>query len=188
MKFLIVGLGNIGSEYEDTRHNIGFNVLNQLAADLDVPFQLERLALVSSATYKGKKLTLIKPTTYMNLSGKAVQYWLQKLDVLPENMLVVLDDLALDSGIQRLRPSGSAGGHNGLKNIDLILGHNNYPRLRLGIGDNFRKGQQVDYVLGKWTKKELEVLPDIITKAGETVKSFATIGLQLTMTAFNKKI
>ncbi len=188
MKFLIAGLGNIGAEYDDTRHNIGFNVLNQLAHDLEAPFRLDHFAHVSSAAYKGKKLILIKPTTYMNLSGKAVRYWLQKAEVPPENLLVVLDDLALDFGMQRLRPSGSAGGHNGLKNIDELLAHNNYARLRIGIGDNFRKGQQIDFVLGKWTKKELETLPENIERASETVKSFVAIGLQLTMTAFNKKI
>ena len=188
MKYLIAGLGNIGSEYEDTRHNIGFNIINQLATDLDAPFKLDHLAHISSAMYKGRKLTLIKPTTYMNLSGKAVRYWLQKLDIPQENLLVVLDDKDLDFGTQRLRPAGSPGGHNGLKNIDLILGNSNYARLRIGIGDNFKKGQQIDFVLGKWTKPELEKLPDIITRAADTVKSFAAIGLQLTMTEFNKKM
>ena len=188
MKFLVAGLGNIGAEYENTRHNIGFNVLNQLAHDLDAPFKLDHLAQISSAIYKGRKITFIKPTTFVNLSGKAVRYWLQKLDIPQENLLVVLDDLALDFGSQRLRPGGSAGGHNGLKNIDLLLENNNYARLRIGIGDNFRKGQQVDFVLGKWSKQELETLPEIISKASETVKSFAAIGLQLTMTAFNKKV
>jgi peptidyl-tRNA hydrolase, PTH1 family len=187
MKYLIVGLGNVGSDYEGTRHNIGFEVIDKLAADLGGTFKLDTHAFVAETKHKGRTFILIKPVTYMNLSGKAVRYWLQKHNIPKENLLVVLDDLNLPFGKQRLRPNGSDGGHNGLKNIDMLLGDNNYARLRIGIGDEFRKGQQVNYVLGKWTKKELDVLPEILTNSSETVKAFGTIGIQLTMNQFNKK-
>lgn len=187
MKYLIAGLGNIGSDYAGTRHNIGFDVMDVLAKEFDVSFKLDTHVFITEFKFKSRTFVLIKPTTYMNLSGKAVRYWLNKLDIPKEHLLVVLDDLALPFGKQRLRPSGKDGGHNGLKNIDLLLGDNNYARLRLGIGDEFKQGKQVDYVLGEFNKKEKEFLPQILTNAAETVKAFGTIGLAFTMNQFNKK-
>jgi peptidyl-tRNA hydrolase, PTH1 family len=187
MKYLIAGLGNIGSDYEGTRHNIGFDVIDVLSKEFDVNFKLDTHVFITEFKFKSRTFVLIKPTTYMNLSGKAVRYWLNKLDIPKEHLLVVLDDLALPFGKQRLRPSGKDGGHNGLKNIDLLLGDNNYARLRLGIGDEFKQGKQVDYVLGEFNKKEKEFLPEILTNAAETVKAFGTIGLAFTMNQFNKK-
>ena len=187
MKYLIAGLGNIGSDYEGTRHNIGFDVMDVLAKEFEVSFKLDTHVWITEFKYKSRTFVLIKPTTYMNLSGKAVRFWLSKLAIPKENLLVVLDDLALPFGKQRLRASGKDGGHNGLKNIDLLTGDNNYSRLRLGIGDEFKQGKQVDYVLGEWTKAEKEVLPEILTTAAETVKAFGTIGLAFTMNQFNKK-
>ena len=187
MKYLIAGLGNIGSDYTHTRHNIGFNVVEALADEFKVAFKLESQALTAEFKHKGRTFILLKPTTYMNLSGKAVRYWLTKHNIPKENLLVVLDDLALPFGKQRLRPSGSDGGHNGLKSIDQLLGDNNYARLRIGIGNNFHKGHQADYVLGKWSKEEDKELPFIVQFAADTVKSFGTIGMALTMNQFNKK-
>ena len=187
MKYLIAGLGNIGSDYEGTRHNIGFDVMDVLAKEFDVTFKLDTHVFIAEFKYKSRTFVLIKPTTYMNLSGKAVRFWLRKMDIPKENLLVVLDDLALSFGKQRLRGSGKDGGHNGLKNIDLLLGDNNYPRLRLGIGDEFKQGKQVNYVLGEFNKQEKELLPEILTNAAETVKAFGTIGLAFTMNQFNKK-
>jgi PTH1 family peptidyl-tRNA hydrolase len=187
MKYLIAGLGNVGSDYEGTRHNIGFDVVDKMAGDLAAIFKLDTHAFVAEAKHKGRTFILIKPTTYMNLSGKAVRYWLQKHNISKENLLVVLDDLNLPYGKQRLRPNGSDGGHNGLKNIDMLLGDNNYARLRIGIGDEFHKGQQVNYVLGKWSNEELDKMPDILKNATDTVKAFGTIGIQLAMNQFNKK-
>ncbi len=187
MKFLIAGLGNIGSEYENTRHNVGFEVMDELAKEFGVTFKFDNQAFMAEFKHKGRTFVLIKPTTYMNLSGKAVRYWLTKQNIPKENLLVVLDDLALPFGKQRLRPSGNNGGHNGLKHIDETLGDNNYARLRIGIGNEFGKGKQVDYVLGKWTKKEAEEIPFILQYAAETVKAFGTIGVQFTMNQYNKK-
>ncbi len=187
MKYLIAGLGNIGSDYNNTRHNVGFEVLDELAKEFGVSFKFDNQAFVAEFKHKGRTFVLIKPTTYMNLSGKAVRYWLNKHTIPKENLLVVVDDLALPFGKQRLRPNGSNGGHNGLKHIDEILGDNNYARLRIGIGNEFGKGKQVDYVLGKWTKQEAEQLPEILQYAAETVKAFGTIGLPFTMNQFNKK-
>lgn len=187
MKYLIAGLGNIGSDYEGTRHNVGFDVVDALAQEFGVSFKLDNQAFMTEFKHKGRTFVLIKPTTYMNLSGKAVRYWLTKHNIPKENLLVVLDDLALPFGKQRLRPSGSDGGHNGLKNIDQILGGNNYARLRVGIGNNFGKGQQADFVLGKWDSDEAKQLPEILKYAAETVKAFGTIGIQFTMNQFNKK-
>ncbi len=187
MKYLIAGLGNIGSDYEGTRHNIGFDVMDVLAKEFEVSFKLDTHVFITEFKYKSRTFILIKPTTYMNLSGKAVRYWLNKLAIPKQNLLVVLDDLALPFAKQRLRPSGKDGGHNGLKNIDLLLGDNNYARLRLGIGDEFKQGKQVDYVLGEFTKNEKEELPDILNFAADTVKAFGTIGIALTMNQFNKK-
>ncbi len=187
MKYLIVGLGNIGAEYENTRHNIGFLVVEQLAKAYEMRFKTETLGSVARVKYKSRTFVLLKPSTYMNLSGKAVRYWMQKENIDKENILVILDDLALPFGKQRLRPNGSAGGHNGLKSIESLLGDGDYARLRIGIGSDFAKGQQADYVLGDWTTEEKEQLPEIIAYANEVVKAFGVIGLQLTMTQYNKK-
>ncbi|SKC56769.1 aminoacyl-tRNA hydrolase [Ohtaekwangia koreensis] len=186
MKYLIAGLGNIGAEYELTRHNIGFLVLDQLADQHKVNFTTGRLAEKAEFKFKGKSIHLIKPTTYMNLSGKAIAYWLQELKIPKENLLVVVDDLALPFGSLRLRTKGSAAGHNGLKNIELLLSGQEYSRLRFGIGSDFGKGQQVDFVLSNFSKEEFNALPEIINKANEIVLSFCTIGPERTMNLFNK--
>lgn len=187
MKYLIAGLGNIGSEYAHTRHNIGFDVVDALAKEHDCPFEDGRYGMVANLKFKGRTFVLLKPSTYMNLSGKAIAYWMQKEKIAIENVLVVVDDLALPFGTLRLKPKGSDAGHNGLKHIQETLGHNNYARLRFGIGDNFRKGGQVDYVLGKWSGEEAKDLPLRIDVACQMIKSFGTIGMQPTMTAFNNK-
>jgi PTH1 family peptidyl-tRNA hydrolase len=185
MKYLIVGLGNIGQEYELTRHNIGFLIVDRLADMKKVAFSLERLAETAELKMKGRHLYLIKPTTYMNLSGKAVAYWMQYLKIPKENVLILLDDLALPFGNIRLRPKGSSAGHNGLKNIELVLGGQDYPRLRFGIGNNFSKGRQVDFVLSRFDSNEFEELPFKIDKAIQAIESFCTIGVEKTMSLFN---
>jgi peptidyl-tRNA hydrolase, PTH1 family len=185
MKFLIAGLGNIGPEYELTRHNIGFLVLDQLADEYKAEFTLDRHAEKAEFKYKGKSIHLIKPTTYMNLSGKAVAYWLQELKIPKENLLVILDDIALPFGTLRLRTKGSSAGHNGLKNIELLLAGQEYSRLRFGIGSEFGKGQQVDYVLSNFSQEEFEKLPEIMKKANEMVLSFCTQGAARTMSQYN---
>lgn len=187
MKYLICGLGNIGSEYANTRHNIGFKVLDFLANQGQSEFKNGRLADIASIKHKGRTLILIKPTTYMNLSGKAIQYWLHAEKIPIENCMVVTDDLALPFGTIRLRAKGSDGGHNGLKNTNEVLGTNNYPRLRFGIGAEFSKGRQVDYVLSEWNKEENLALPDRLKMAADAVLSFTTIGIAQTMTNFNNK-
>jgi len=187
MKYLIVGLGNIGSEYAHTRHNIGFDVVDALAKEHDAKFEDGRYGSIATLKHKGRLFILLKPSTYMNLSGKAVSYWMQKEKIELSNLLVVVDDLALPFGTLRLKPKGSDAGHNGLKSIQDALGHNNYARLRFGIGDNFRKGGQVDYVLGKWNDNEAAGLPLRIDVATQMLLSFGTAGMQLTMTAFNNK-
>jgi len=186
MKYLIVGLGNIGPEYKDTRHNIGFMILDEMVKQEKTQFHNMRLAYYTEVNYKGRTLCLIKPTTYMNLSGKALNHWMQQLKVPLENVLVLVDDLALPLGTLRLKPKGSAAGHNGLKNIEQVLGHNNYARLRFGIGDNYPKGRQIDYVLGGFDEDEIPELPALIDRSIEMIKSFATAGTELTMTRFNK--
>jgi peptidyl-tRNA hydrolase, PTH1 family len=186
MKYLIAGLGNIGPEYELTRHNIGFLVLDRIADNHKFDFVTQRLADKAEWKYKGKHIHLIKPNTYMNLSGKAIAYWLQELKIPKENLLVIVDDLALPFGTLRMRTKGSSAGHNGLKNIELLLGGQEYTRLRFGIGSDFQKGQQVDYVLSNFTQKEFEELPPIMDKAEDIVKSFCTIGPERTMNFFNK--
>ncbi|SFH41523.1 aminoacyl-tRNA hydrolase [Pedobacter insulae] len=186
MKYLIVGLGNIGAEYANTRHNIGFNIVDELVKDLGGDFDLLKLAYYAEVGYRGKKLHVIKPTTYMNLSGKAVNYWMKELKVLPENVLVVVDDLALPLGKLRMKLQGSSAGHNGLKSIEELCGGQNYARLRFGISDNFRKGMQADYVLGHFDKDEQKELPTLINRGVSMIKSFATIGAAQTMTLFNK--
>lgn len=186
MKFLIVGLGNIGDGYKDTRHNIGFTVLDAMSVASNTSFTDKRYGAVCHVKYKGRDLILLKPSTYMNLSGNAVDYWLKKEKIPAENMLVIVDDLALPLGSIRMRPKGSDGGHNGLAHISSILSTNEYPRIRIGIGNSFSKGAQVDYVLGTWNKEEKKFLQERIGIVVEMIKSFAFSGLEITMTSFNK--
>jgi PTH1 family peptidyl-tRNA hydrolase len=185
MKFLIAGLGNIGAEYELSRHNIGFLILDQLESKYNVKFELARYAFHTEFKYKGRSIHLIKPTTYMNLSGKAVNYWMKELKLEKSNLLVVTDDLALPFGKLRMKAKGSDAGHNGLKNIDAMMGGNDFPRLRFGIGDNYHRGHQVDYVLSRFPKSEFEQLPTAIDKACDMILSFASIGIERTMNQFN---
>jgi len=187
MKFLLAGLGNIGAEYDATRHNIGFDVADAFVIKHGGNFRLDRHAYVSECKWKGKTFVVIKPTTYMNLSGKAVKYWMDKEKIAPENLLVVMDELALPLGTLRLRGAGSAGGHNGLKSIEQSLLSDQYPRLRFGIGNDFPKGKQVDYVLGKWSTAELPIVKGNILKSVDLMESFASIGISRTMTLFNKQ-
>ncbi|MDR1740170.1 MAG: aminoacyl-tRNA hydrolase [Bacteroidales bacterium] len=187
MKYLIVGLGNIGQEYKDTRHNIGFMVLDYLAQQADMPFVTERYASTATIKVKGRTLVLIKPTTYMNLSGNAVSYWMMMERIPIENILVVVDDIALDLGVLRMRSAGSAGGHNGLAHISQILNTNSYARLRFGIGGNFSRGRQADYVLGKFKTDEEATVNLKIETAADMIKSFALIGADKTMNMYNGK-
>ncbi len=187
MKYLIVGLGNIGSEYEGTRHNAGFIMIDRVAKELECDFALSRHAYRAEAKYKGRTLVLIKPTTYMNLSGKAVKYWMTTEKIPRENILVIVDDLALPVGTLRLKGKGGAGGHNGLTDIEMCLGTQDYARLRVGIGDNFSRGKQVDYVLSKFPDDDLTTINEKADTACEIVKSFATIGIERTMNYFNTK-
>ena len=187
MKYLVAGLGNIGPEYELTRHNIGFLTLDRLADEKGSSFEVSRHAFVSLIRHKGRQVYLIKPTTYMNLSGKAIKYWLNELKIQVENLLVVVDDIALPFGTLRMREKGSSAGHNGLANIELMLGTHAYPRLRMGIGDDFSKGRQVDYVLSPFSGKEIEELPFIMDRANEGILSFCTIGAHQTMMKINKR-
>lgn len=181
MKHLIVGLGNVGPEYALTRHNIGFMILDRLAAGHGLTFSTERLAQHAELRHKGRELHLIKPTTYMNLSGKALRHWMTELKVGKGNTLVVVDDLALPFGKLRLRAQGSSAGHNGLKNIEEVLGGQDYPRLKFGIGDNFAKGRQVEYVLGEFTAQEQAELPLFMDEAVDIILSIVLIGLSKTM-------
>ena len=185
MKFLIVGLGNIGEEYWGTRHNIGFRIVNELVGSADASFREERYGAISRMRVKNAELVVLKPNTYMNLSGMAVRYWLQKEDVPLQQMLVVVDDFALPFGILRLKPKGSHGGHNGLRHIEEVLATAEYPRLRFGIGDDFSRGRQIDFVLSKFSPEELEKMPERITKAVEIIKSFCLAGIDITMNLFN---
>jgi peptidyl-tRNA hydrolase, PTH1 family len=185
VKYLIAGLGNIGPEYELTRHNIGFLVLDQLADAHKTDFTVDRLANKAEFRFKGRTIHLIKPNTYMNLSGKAVSYWMNDLNIPRENVLVVLDDVALPFGSLRLRTKGSSAGHNGLKSIELLLGGQDYSRLRFGIGNEYSKGQQADFVLSNFTQEEFAKLPELIKKANEMIVSFCTAGASLTMSQFN---
>jgi len=187
MKYLIVGLGNMGRDYEGTRHNIGFDVVDALSKEFDAQFEQEKLGDLASFKTRGKAVYLLKPSTFMNLSGKAVNHWVQKLKIKRENLLVVVDDLHLDFGTIRLKPKGSHAGHNGLKDIEKYVGNNQYNRLRVGIGDNFRPGGQSDFVLGEWSNKEATELPEILGKSKEMVKSFVAHGLKNTMNNFNNK-
>ncbi|MBN8640610.1 MAG: aminoacyl-tRNA hydrolase [Flavobacteriales bacterium] len=186
-KFLIVGLGNIGADYVNTRHNIGFKVLDHLAKKESLSFQTAKLGDVAEYKIKGRTLILLKPNTYMNLSGKAVHYWMEKEKIAKENILVITDDLNLAFGTIRIKSKGSDGGHNGLKNTQLLLNTTEYPRFRFGISDDFKKGRQVDYVLGEWDEEEKAKLPERLDKAVEIINSFALAGLNNTMNEFNGK-
>ena len=187
MKYLIVGLGNIGAEYADTRHNIGFRVLDFLAGESGATFTAERYGAVAEVRHKGRTLVLLKPSTYMNLSGKAVRYWLEQTRVPIENLLVVVDDIALPFGTLRMRMKGSDGGHNGLKNINELLQTDGYARIRFGIGGDFARGGQVDYVLGRWTADEEAAMAARLKVFADAVLSFASVGAERTMNTFNKK-
>jgi len=186
-KYLIVGLGNIGAEYVNTRHNIGFKIVDYVADKVGISFETAKLGAVAEYNIKGRRLILLKPNTFMNLSGKAVQYWMQKENIAKENILVITDDLNLPFGTIRIKAKGSDGGHNGLKNIQLILNTTEYPRFRFGISDEFKKGQQVNYVLGEWNAVEKERLPERFEVAKQIIESFALAGLNETMNSFNGK-
>ena len=186
MKYLIAGLGNIGPKYSKTRHNIGFEVLDALAGASNLVFESNRYGDTTSFRHKGRTIILLKPSTFMNLSGKAIDYWLKKENIEVENLLVIVDDIALPLGTLRLRPKGGDAGHNGLKNIQQILGHQNYARLRVGIGNNFPQGHQVDYVLGNWSDEEYKQISAKFDTACQIVNSFVSIGLEKTMTLYNK--
>lgn len=186
-KFLIVGLGNIGAEYANTRHNIGFKVLDFLAKQESLDFQTVKLGALTEYKIKGRTLLLLKPNTYMNLSGKAVQYWMEKEKIAKENILVITDDLNLPFGTIRIKPKGSDGGHNGLKSIQQTLNTADYPRFRFGISDDFKKGKQVDYVLGEWDEEEKVKLTERLEISVKAIQSFALSGLGNTMSDFNGK-
>jgi len=187
MKYLIVGLGNPGEEYKNTRHNIGFKVLDALSEASNSFFTTEKYASISLAKFKGRTLYLVKPITFMNLSGKAVNYWLQKHKVNVQNLLVITDDTALEFGTLRLREKGSDGGHNGMKDIEAVLGHNQYARLRFGVGNDFMKGRQADYVLDNWSSEENNNLDARIEQCIKIIQAFSTIGITKTMSDFNGK-
>lgn len=185
MKYLIVGLGNVGSEYADTRHNIGFKIVDAFAEASTSRFKPDRLGDVCEARFKGRTFVLLKPSTFMNLSGKAVNYWLQQTKVPMENLLIITDDISLPTGTVRIRAKGSDGGHNGLKNINEVLGTDAYPRMRFGVGNDFPKGRQVDYVLGQWSEDDRAIIGPRIAHAVEAIKAFGTDPLGQVMTRFN---
>lgn len=186
-KFLIVGLGNIGEKYENTRHNIGFKIVDEVAEEHNVVFETNTLGDVATFRFKGRTFILLKPSTFMNLSGKAVRFWMQKEKISVENLLIVTDDLNIDFGTLRVKAKGSDGGHNGLKDIQEKLGTNVYPRFRFGISGNFSKGRQVDYVLGEWNKEETSLLIERLPTSAKIITSFGTAGLTNTMNTFNGK-
>ena len=185
MKFLIVGLGNVGREYWGTRHNIGFRIVNELVDSAEAAFGDARYGAVARMRVKNAELVVLKPNTYMNLSGMAVRYWLQKENLPLSQLLVIVDDCSLPFGTLRLKPKGSHGGHNGLRNIEEVTGTTEYPRLRFGIGDDFSRGRQIDFVLSKFSDEELEKIPDRIKQAAEIIKSFCLSGIDTTMNEFN---
>ncbi len=185
MKYLIVGLGNIGSEYAETRHNIGFKIVDALAKASTSVFKPARLGDMCEVKHRGRTFVLVKPSTYMNLSGKAVQYWLSETKVPLDKLLIVTDDIALTTGTIRIRAKGSDGGHNGLKSINQVLGRQDYPRLRFGVGNDFGKGRQVEHVLGEWTAEDLDIIQPKIEKSVEAIKAFGTMNLGLVMSGFN---
>ena len=187
MKYLIVGLGNIGEEYRNTRHNIGFMVLDALAKASNIVFKDGRYGATSTLSIKGRQMLLLKPSTYMNLSGNAVRYWMQQEKIPLENVLIIVDDLALPFGSLRLKGKGSDAGHNGLKHIAATLGTQNYARLRFGIGNDFPKGGQIDYVLGKFGEEDMKLMPERLETAGEIIKNFCLAGLNITMNQYNNK-
>ena len=187
MKYLVAGLGNIGNEYAHTRHNIGFDILDALAGASNISFKDKRYGFVGEMKYRARTYVLLKPSTYMNLSGNAVRYWLKKLKLPLENLLVVVDDIALPFGTLRLRAKGGDAGHNGLNHIQTILGTTGYARLKFGIGNDFYQGQQVDYVLSGWSEEQEKALPERMEMAGEIIRSFGMIGLERTMNAYNNK-
>ncbi|HER07533.1 MAG TPA: aminoacyl-tRNA hydrolase [Bacteroides sp.] len=187
MKYLIAGLGNIGPAYAHTRHNIGFDILDALAEASGVSFMDKRYGFIGEMKYRARGYWLLKPSTFVNLSGNAVRYWMKKLKIPLENLLVVVDDMALPFGTLRLRASGGDAGHNGLAHINAILGTTGYARLRFGIGDAFYPGGQVNYVLGEWTGEQQQQLPGLIETAGEIIKDFGVIGVERTMNRYNKK-
>lgn len=186
-KFLIVGLGNIGAEYVNTRHNIGFKAVDFIANEAGADFNTVKLGSLAEVKIKGRTLLLLKPNTYMNLSGKALQYWMEKEKIAKENILIITDDLNLPFGTIRIKPKGSDGGHNGLKSIQGVLNGSDYPRLRFGISDQFKKGQQVDYVLGEWSEEEKKALPERLEMTSKAVKEFALAGLSNAMNNYNGK-
>ena len=186
-KFLIVGLGNIGEKYTNTRHNIGFKIVDEVAEEHNVPFETDKLGDVASFRFKGRTFILLKPSTYMNLSGKSVKYWMQKENVDIDHILIVTDDLNIDFGTIRIKAKGSDGGHNGLKDIQEKLGTNKYPRFRFGVGADYAKGRQVDYVLGEWNKEETSLLIERLQTSAKIITSFGTAGLANTMNTFNGK-
>lgn len=187
MKYLVAGLGNPGAEYVNTRHNIGFEILDNLAEEKEAVFESKRLADYTLIKHKGRQFHLIKPNTYMNLSGRAVKYWMDKLKIPADRILVLLDDIALPIGKLRLKPNGSDGGHNGLKSIIESIGTRDYARLRFGVGNDFHSGQQVNYVLGKWSNEDQQILGAKIKTATEIIINFGTIGIERTMNRFNNK-
>ena len=188
VKYLITGLGNIGVDYENTRHNIGFKVADALVESLGASYKSERYGAVAACKHKGRIYIVLKPSTYMNLSGQAIRYWMNKEKIEVQNTLVILDDLNLDFGTIRIKGKGGAGGHNGLKSIEQDLGTGDYPRMRVGIGNNFSKGHQVDFVLGEWGTYENEQMPKILKHCVGACKTFGFLGLEKTMSEFNKKI
>ncbi len=185
-KYLIVGLGNIGEEYKNTRHNIGFDIVDYLAEKFNIKFQQERLAYKTNTKYKGRELHIIKPTTYMNLSGKAVAYWKNDMKIPLENILVISDEIAFPLGQFKIHPKGSNGGHNGLRSIEEVLQTNEYPRLRFGIGNNYPRGKQVDYVLGQWTEEEKKIVQEKIPLCADAILCYAFEGIQNTMNKYNR--
>ena len=186
-KFLIVGLGNIGDKYTNTRHNIGFKIVDEVAEEHKVSFETEKLGDIANFRFKGRTFILLKPSTFMNLSGKAVKYWMQKENIPIDNLLIITDDLNIDFGTIRVKAKGSDGGHNGLKDIQEKLGTNKYPRFRFGVGANYSKGRQVDYVLGEWNKEETSLLIERLPTSAKVITSFGTAGLANTMNTFNGK-
>ena len=187
MKYLIVGLGNIGAEYAETRHNIGFKVLDALAAASNTSFSTVRYGDMATVRHRGRTVLLLKPSTYMNLSGKAVRSWMEQEKIKPENLLVISDDIAIPFGQLRMRQQGSAGGHNGLKNIAELLGTEAFARMRFGVGGDFPRGHQIDYVLGEWSEEERKAMPDRLKVFGDAILSFVAVGCPMTMNNFNKK-
>ena len=187
MKYLVVGLGNIGSEYADTRHNIGFKVLDALAEASNISFTTVRYGDMATLKHKGRTILLLKPSTYMNLSGKAVRYWMEQERIPRENLIIISDDIALPFGTFRMRKNGSEGGHNGLKNITELLGDNQYARIRFGVGGDFPRGHQVDYVLGEFSDEERKAMPERLKLFGDAILAFSTIGADRTMNSYNGK-